>query len=99
LAREDFEPKLYKKRSKVKVSFVELPETITVQGPETQVLDDVVYGDFLAVLGPRDRQIVVLLRSGVTKLGAAAEILGYKNHSAVSKQLKKILAQAQEFPD
>ncbi len=58
-----------------------------------------VYGDFLAVLGPRDRQIVVLLRSGVTKLGEAAEILGYKNHSAVSKQLKKILAQAQEFLD
>jgi hypothetical protein len=32
-AREDFERKLYRKRSKVKVRFVELPETITVQGP------------------------------------------------------------------
>jgi len=38
-AREDFERKLYHKRSKVKVRFVELTDTIPVQGPETEVED------------------------------------------------------------
>ncbi len=35
-AREDFERKLYRKRSKIKVRFVELTDTIPIQGPETE---------------------------------------------------------------
>lgn len=34
-AREDFERRLYRKRSKVKVRFIELTDNIPVQGPET----------------------------------------------------------------
>jgi len=49
-AREDFERKLYRKRSKVKIRFVELTDTIPVQGPETEVEANLVFADFLALL-------------------------------------------------
>lgn len=58
-AREDFERKLYRKRSKIKVRFVALTDTIPVQGPETEIVDRMVFGDFVALLGERDRQVVV----------------------------------------
>ncbi|MEI6623769.1 MAG: sigma-70 family RNA polymerase sigma factor [Actinomycetes bacterium] len=97
--REDFERKLYRKRDKIKVRFVELPDTIPVQGPETEVEDRIVYGDFLALLDERDRQIVVVLHSGVTKLTDVAKILGYANHSPVSKRLARIRRLAEEHFD
>ncbi|BCJ67977.1 sigma-70 family RNA polymerase sigma factor [Polymorphospora rubra] len=96
-AREDFERKLYSKRSKVKVRFVELTDTIPVHGPETEVVGRMLCGDFLALLDERDRTVVVLLSSGVTKLTEVADIMGYHNHSAVSKRLDKIRQQAARF--
>lgn len=98
-AREDFERKLYRKRAKVQVRFVELTDTIPVQGPESEVVEHMVYGDFLALLSPRDRQIVVLLRSGVTTLTDVARIMGYGSHSAVSKRLQRIRREAARFFD
>jgi hypothetical protein len=95
-AREDFERKLYHKRNKVRVRFVELTDTIPVQGPETEVEGNLVVGDFLALLDERERQIVVLLSSGYTKLGEVASILGYKTHSPVSKRLDRIRRKAEE---
>jgi hypothetical protein len=95
--REDFERKLYRKRSKIKVRFVELTDTIPVQGPETEIVDRVVCGDFLALLNESDREVVVLLYSGVTKLTEVANIMGYSNHSPVSKRLKRIREQAARF--
>ena len=65
-AREDFERKLHGKRRKVKVTFVEVPDTIPVQGPESEVVGNLVTNDFLALLDARNQQIVVLLSSGVT---------------------------------
>lgn len=97
--REDFERKLYRKRSKVKVRFVELTDTIPVHGPETEVTDRVVCGDFLTLLNERDREVVVLLRSGITNLTEIANIMGYSNHSAVSKRLHRIRKQAARFFD
>jgi hypothetical protein len=96
-AREDFERKLYHKRSKVQVRFVELTDTIPVHGPEAEVIDRMLFGDFLALLDTRDRTIVVLLRSGFTKLTEVAEVMGYRTHSAVSKRLDHILRQASRF--
>jgi hypothetical protein len=96
-AREDFERKLYHKRSKVKVRIVELTDTIPVQGPESEIVDRLVFGDFLALLDERDRQVVVLLRSGVTKLTDIAHVMGYRNHSPISKRLKQICDQAARF--
>jgi len=98
-AREDFERKLHRKRSKVKVSFVELDECPPVQSPETEVLDGIVYGDFLTLLDEREHQIVVLLHSGMTKLTDIASELGYANHSPVSKRLDRIRTKAAQHFD
>ncbi|MEQ1704038.1 MAG: sigma-70 family RNA polymerase sigma factor, partial [Ilumatobacteraceae bacterium] len=78
-AREDFERKLYRKRSKVKVTFVELTDTIPVQSPEADVVGHTVTADFMAVLNERDRQVVVLLNSGHTSLTEIADVMGYAN--------------------
>ncbi|MBT1669642.1 hypothetical protein KK092_09635 [Curtobacterium flaccumfaciens pv. flaccumfaciens] len=96
-AREDFERKLYKKRSKVGVRFVELTDTVPVQGPSSDMLGDLVTNEFLTVLDARNRQIVVLLNSGFTTATEIAGVLGYANHSAVTKRLTKIRAAAERF--
>jgi hypothetical protein len=49
-AREDFERRLYRKRNKVSVRFVELTDTIPVQGPDTEVEGRLVFADFMALL-------------------------------------------------
>jgi hypothetical protein len=96
-AREDFERKLYKKRAKVRVKFVELTDSTLVQGPDTEVVDHMLYSDFLTLLDQRERQIVVLLHSGVTKLTEVGSILGYSSHSGVSKRLVAIRNKAARF--
>jgi len=98
-AREDFERKLHGKRRKVTVKFVELTDTTPVQGPESEVLGNVITNDFLALLDARNRQIVVLLTSGVTRKTEIADILGYANHSAVSKRLAQIRRAAEGYFD
>lgn len=55
------------------------------------------YGDFLTLLNKRERQIVVLLHSGVTNLTKVGSILGYSNHSGVSKRLVTIRDKAARF--
>jgi hypothetical protein len=98
-AREDFERKLYHKRNKVQVRFVELTDTIPVQGPETEVEGNLVVADFMTLLDKRERQVVVLLHSGYSKLGEIAGVLGYKNHSPVSKYLASVRLKAGEYFD
>lgn len=98
-AREDFERRLYHKRRKVRVRFVELTDTIPVHGPESEVEGRMIYEDFLALLDPKEKQVVVLLRNGVTRVGEVASTLGYANHSPVSKTLARIRAKASAFFD
>nr|WP_240163722.1 sigma-70 family RNA polymerase sigma factor [Mycolicibacterium sphagni] len=98
-AKEDFERTLNHKRSKVTVTFVELDDTTPVYGPETEVIGQLACSDFLTLLNPRDREVVVLLRSGVTSLTDVGKILGYSSHSAVSKRLARIRDQAARFFD
>ncbi len=98
-AREDFERKLHGKRRKVTVTFVELTDTFPVQGPESEVLGNLVTNDFLTLLDTRNRQIVVLLNSGVTSKTEIANLLGYANHSAVSKRLAQIRRTAEAYFD
>ena len=57
LCPEDFERKLHRKRNKVGVRFVELTDTIPVQGPESEVVGSLVTNDFLATLDTRNRRI------------------------------------------
>ncbi|WP_242412344.1 hypothetical protein [Mycobacterium marinum] len=98
-AKEDFDRTLNHKRSKVTVTFVELDDTTPVHGPETEVIGQLACSDFLTLLNPRDREVVVLLRSGVTSLTDVGKILGYSSHSAVSKRLARIRDQAARFFD
>ena len=51
----------------------------------------------MTLLNPRDREIVVLLRNGTTNLTEIADIMGYRNHSAVSKRLKRVRDMAARF--
>jgi len=96
-AREDFERKLYHKRTKVKIKFVELDDTIPVLGPESEIHDRLLWDQFLGILDEKDRKVVVLLRSGVTKLKDIARHLGYANHSPVSKALTRLAKKAKHF--
>lgn len=83
----------------MKVTFVEVPDTTPVQGPESEVVGNLITNDFMALLDPRNQQIVVLLNSGFTSKTEIADILGYANHSAVSKRLAKIRVAAERFFD
>lgn len=96
-AREDFERKMHKKRSKTRVRFVELTDTIPVQGPESEVLGAMVTNEFLTALDTKNRQTAVLLNSGVTKKIEIAKLLGYANHSPVPKRLRQIQKAAAEY--
>lgn len=71
-----------------------MTDTVPVQGPETEAVDRVVFGGFLALLNEKDREVVVLLSSGVTKLTEVAQIMGYSNQSPVSKRLERIRREA-----
>ncbi len=96
-ARADFERKLNHNRSKTKVVFIEIPDTVPVQGPESEVHESLLWEDFLALLDVKERRIVVLLRNGVTAVGEISRILGYANHSPVSKALARIRQRAVAF--
>ena len=96
-AREDFERKLYSKRSKVKVSFVQLDDTVPVHGPCCELDEDILWEDFIGLLDKKERQVVVCLRRGETKVGEISKILGYANHSPVSKALKRIREKAKRY--
>jgi hypothetical protein len=52
-AREEFERRLYCKRRRVTVKFVELTAAIPVQGPANVVLDNLVTNNSLALLNAR----------------------------------------------
>lgn len=96
-AKEDFERKVYRKRSKVKVTFVELDETVPVHGPESEVHENLLWEDFMGFLDKKEKRIVVLLRNGVTKMSDIGERLGYANHSPISKALERIRKKALKF--
>jgi hypothetical protein len=96
-AKEDFERKLYSKRSKVKISFVQLDDTIPVHGPDCELVEDLLWEDFITLLDRKERQVVVCLRNGVTKVDEISKILGYSNHSPVSKTLARIRQKAKQY--
>lgn len=88
--REDFERKLYRKRNKIKVQFVELDDTIPVHGPETEVEEDLLWQSLFAILNQKERSVAICLRSGISRVAMISQLLGYANHSPVSKALKRI---------
>ncbi|MFY9553732.1 MAG: hypothetical protein WAV20_01530 [Blastocatellia bacterium] len=92
--REDFERKLYSKRSKVRVSFVQLDDTIPVHGPESEIDENLLWEDFFGLLEAKERHVVVCLRSGITQISDIAKDLGYANHSTISRRLAQIRQKA-----
>lgn len=96
-AREDFERKLYRKRSRIRVKFVELKEADGIVGPESEISEKLLWQDFFALLDLKERQIVVCLAKGPTNLTEAAHVLGYSNHTPISKALKRIRLKAQKL--
>lgn len=96
-AKEDFERKLYSKRSRCKVTFVELDDTIPVHGADKELDANLLWDDVLALVEPKDRRVVVCLRSGITRVSEIATVLGYANHSAVSKKLARIRQRARQL--
>lgn len=89
-AKEDFERALFKKRSSYKLKFVEIEDAFSLQGPENEVEGNIIWGDFISLLDEKEKQIVILLNKGYSKLTEISKILGYANHSPVSKKMKKI---------
>lgn len=96
-AREDFERKLYHKRSKVRVSFVQLDDSIGVHAPTSELHENLLWEDFLAILEPRERHITICLKNGMTKVGQISRELGYASHSPVSKALSRIRQKARKY--
>jgi len=96
-AKEDFERRIFKKRSKIKVTFVELHDTPPVHGPYSELHEDLLWEDFLGLLDTKEKRIVVCLRNGITKIGEISRMLGYANHSPVSKSLSKIRKKALKY--
>jgi len=92
--REDFERKLYSKRSKARITFVEMTDTTPMLGPGSDVAEGLLWRDVMAIVDPRDRRVIVILQAGHTSVGDIARELGYANHSPVSKALARIRKRA-----
>lgn len=98
-AREDFERRLYGKRRKFKLAFVELDDITPIVGPESDIIDQIVLSDFMSVIDEKNRQIVMLVTSGESNLSEVGRQLGYANNSAVQKRLRKLAVQAKRHLD
>jgi len=97
--REDFERRLYRKRSKIKVVFVEMPDSVPVYSEDIEVHERLLWGDFLTLLDTKERRVAICLRRGVLGPVDIAKELGYANHSPVSKALARIRHKAGQFFD
>lgn len=98
-AREDFERKLYRKRSKVRISFVEFTDREPFHDADGELQGNILCRDLLALVEPRDRRIVVCVQSGATNVADIARSLGYANHTPVSKALARIRRRAAKLLD
>jgi hypothetical protein len=95
-AKEDFERSFYHKRNKVKVNFIEVMDDLPCFSDQSEFDENLMWEDLMATISVTDRRVVVMLRKGYTKYSEIADILGYKNHSPVSKAMKRIQAAAKE---
>jgi len=98
-AKEDFERKLYHKRAKVRVSFVQLDEATAVHAPTSELHENLIWEDLFAVVNVKERQIVVCLKNGLTRATEISKRLGYANHSPISKALKRIRQKVKKYLD
>lgn len=95
--KEDFERKIYSKRNKVKVIFVELRDTVPILNQDSEIHENLMWEDFMGILNEKEKSITVCLRNGETSLSTIANELGYANHSPISKALEKIRNKTQKY--
>lgn len=96
-AKEDFERHLYRKRAKIRVHFVEIDSAIPVHAPTSELDENLLWEDFIALCDRKERRVVVCLKKGATKVAEISKILGYANHSPVSKTLAGIRRKARKY--
>lgn len=97
--KEDFERKLYRKRSKWKVTLVELDDTVPVHGPDVEVEVErrLLWQLLFTRLNAKERSVVICIRNGFTTATEIAAELGYANHSPISKALSEIRRKASRW--
>jgi hypothetical protein len=83
----------------VRVSFVELDEAKPVHAPTSELHENLLWENFIALLDKKERRIVVCLKNGTTRLSEISKRLGYANHSPISKALKRIRDKAKKYLD
>lgn len=78
------------------MQFVELTDTTRSRVPKPRS-STASYSATSSLLDPREREVIVRLRNGTTNLTEIADIMGYRNHSPISKRLKNIRDTAARF--
>jgi len=66
--REDFERKLYGRRKRARVSFVEIGDSIPVHNADAELHDGMLYRSLMATVNVKDREVVVCLHKGLTRV-------------------------------
>lgn len=95
--KEDFERAFYHKRAKTKVFFREIPDDTVSINPLSTIDEKDILNELMTIVSPRERQVIVCLRSGILRQEEIAQRLGYANHSSVSRLLKRIAEKAKRI--
>lgn len=97
--KEDFERAFFHKRSKTKVYFREVPDPVLSINPETVIEAEDIVNKLMMILSPKEKSVVLCLRTGILKQKEITEHLGYRNHSSVSRLIKQIAKKAKSLLD
>lgn len=95
--KEDFERAFYHKRAKAKVFFREVSDDVVSINPLSAIEARDVLNELMTIVSPKERQVIVCLRSGMLQQEEIAKRLGYANHSSVSRLLKRIAKKAKQI--
>ena len=95
--KEDFERSFYHKRAKTKVFFREIKDDVVSINPLSTIEGNDILNEIMTIVSPKERQVVLCLRSGIMRQKEIAESLGYANHSSVSRLLKRIAKKAKRI--
>ncbi len=96
-AKEDFERKLYHKRNKVRVRFVEVDDAIPIHNPSADIHENLLWDGFMSLLNHKEKEVIVCLRKGLSQHLEISAELGYAGHSSVTKLLARIRKKAETY--
>ena len=78
----------------IRITFAAEIELRLIANADEEIDGELLWDDLLALVDRKDRRVVVCLRNGLTRVSEIAQVLGYANHSAVSKKLSRIRIRA-----